>query len=177
MIIGDSLKISIAHGCFYIDPCDVSKIIGFNWRIFKIGNTSYVKSFKYSGGKPKETYYLHRLIMGVSKDTDMVVDHIDGNGLNNRKSNLRLLKRGQNATRQVNRERNGIMGVEKSGNLFFVRIKHDGKRYYIGKFNDEVMAGMAYDKAAIYFRGDLAILNFPDLVDQHSELVLRDFLK
>jgi hypothetical protein len=174
LIDGKKLMISVSCGKFIIDAADARFLCGYNWRIFKIGNTSYVKSFSYSNGKPRKTFYLHRLLLDL-KNSPLVVDHIDGDGLNNSRSNLRVLTRGQNAARTVNGERNQFTGLSKEHGLYYVRLKHNNVAYHIGKYSDPVIAAMAYDKAALELRGELAILNFPDLVDQHHNIKLRDY--
>lgn len=176
LIDSRKLEITVQSGKFTIDADDISKIVGYNWRVFKIGNTHYVKAFEYSAGKPRNTYYIHRIIMGLGKEKDgIVVDHIDGNGLNNSKENLRTLDRGQNCARSVNRKNKDFKGLNLRGSSYYVYVQHLGKKYHVGKFEDKIIAAMAYDKAAIDLLGDLAVLNLPDLVCEHENLKLRDY--
>jgi hypothetical protein len=75
-----------------VDDEDWDLIKGYNWYSVKMRNTHYVRAtIPKSGGKK---VYLHRLIMGEPED--MMVDHIDGNGLNDQKSNLRICTNAEN---------------------------------------------------------------------------------
>jgi hypothetical protein len=93
------------------------------------------------------------------------VDHIDGDGLNNVRSNLRVCTHAQNCrNRAVSRARkNGFKGVtrRRANGKWRVRIMVNYKLIYIGDFDDEIAGAHAYDKAAIRYHGKFAQLNFP----------------
>ena len=95
----------------------------------------------------------------------LVVDHIDRNGLNNCKANLRLCTQAQNV-RNVTSVRGGsskYKGVrwDKIRRKWCVGVRVNNKRYYVGHFADEMAAGRAYDKKAKVLHGEFACLNFP----------------
>lgn len=96
-----------------------------------------------------------------------VVDHINGNRFDNRKENLRICTRSQNAQNRGPKNGKKYKGVFKqvSGNSvgYSVEIKCDGRRYYVGRYKDEKSAALAYDRAAIKIHGKFARLNFPEL--------------
>ena len=89
------------------------------------------------GGK-KMIVMMHRQIMGLGWDTSIQVDHIDGNGLDNRRSNLRKCNNSQNHMNQrpVKNNTSGCMGVyfDKRHNHYDVFINVDRKRFYGGCF-------------------------------------------
>jgi hypothetical protein len=97
----------------------------------------------------------------------MFVDHIDHNGLNNRRSNLRLCTAQQNARnhRPQLRGSSKYKGVSwrQDGKVFRALIWHNGKSINLGRFKNEIDAAKAYDKAAKKYFGEFAYLNFPDL--------------
>ena len=107
---------------------------------------------------------MHRLIMDEPKG--LIVDHRDHNGLNNRRSNLRLCTNAQN---QYNRlplkggtsRHKGVCWC-KSHNKFNAYIYQRSKRYHLGWFVNEDDAARAYDKKARELFGEYAYLNFPD---------------
>jgi hypothetical protein len=106
---------------------------------------------------------LHRLIMkaGVGQQ----VDHRDGNGLNNRRDNLRLCDRRGNARNtdlRVNNE-SGFKGVYwyRRDSEWKAQIKIDGKVKHLGCYSDARDAAEAYDRAALSLFGEYAWTNFP----------------
>lgn len=108
-----------------IDLEDVEKCKQFKWHIRRAPNTNYAVSSEY----PKRRF-LHQLIMNYY-DLDMDIDHINRNGLDNRKSNLRIISHSKNITNQG--RGTGVKQVP-SGN-FQAIITKDAKPIYLGTFN------------------------------------------
>jgi hypothetical protein len=111
--------------------------------------------------------YLHRAISGAEAGSD--VDHIDGDGLNNSRANLRACNAKENAgNRRKNRHyRNGATssrykGVGLAGNGWTVRVAHQ----HVGWFESEEEAARAYDDAARRYYGEFARVNFPNEGEQ-----------
>jgi len=102
---------------------------------------------------------MHREIIKVGND--MVADHINHKGLDNRKANLRAATIAQNAWNRQ-RKRSGFMGVvwNKQMRKWRVNISHEGTCRHIGYFDDEVEAAKAHDRAAKKYHGEFASLNF-----------------
>lgn len=106
--------------------------------------------------------YLHRAILEYNDRND--IDHIDGNPLNNVRSNLRVCSRAENARNA--RVRTGgtsrFKGVRwhSQNKNWQARITVNGKDRHIGIFGSEVDAAVAYDVAAKVFFGCFAKLNF-----------------
>lgn len=108
----------------------------------------------------KRTTSIHRLIMG--EPADMVVDHIDGNTLNNRKSNLRVCTQRQNTTNR--RTAYGVIpytGVSLSPDGRFMATVCVGWNIVIGRFATAELAAEAHDSAAKFYHGEYGGLNFP----------------
>jgi hypothetical protein len=93
------------------------------------------------------------------------VDHIDGNTLNNQRSNLRIVNRFQNGMNQGKHKNNtsGYKGVNSNGFNYMARIRVNGERIYIGTYSTVEEAGRAYDNKAKELHGEFAKLNFPNL--------------
>lgn len=109
---------------------------------------------------------MHRLIM-VPRGS-MVVDHINGNGLDNRKSNLRVCSTGQNMANKGPSASHGFKGVTRRGGKgpWIAEIAPEGHHIYLGIFRTIEEAARAYDVAARKWYGEFAYLNFPDKIDE-----------
>lgn len=108
-----------------------------------------------------KTVYLHKLLFGNPDNTE--VDHINGNRLDNQRSNLRLANHAQNNQNKGLRRDSttGYKGVclIKSTGLYLAYINAYGKRYYLGNFQDKESAARAYDEAAKKLHGEYAQTN------------------
>lgn len=112
---------------------------------------------------------LHRYILGAKQGE--MVDHRDGDGLNNRDHNLRLATPGQNRanSKKTCKNNEGFKGVVWVWQCrkWKANIAHGGKLYYLGLFEHKERAAMAYDRAAIAIHGEYAGLNFPERRDSY----------
>jgi hypothetical protein len=103
------------------------------------------------------------MVMGSKK----VIDHIDGNGLNNQLINLRFCTQSQNnanafLNKSSDKFSSKFRGVTKQYNKYKASIMKDGRAYHLGTFNSETAAAKAYDRKAKEFFGEFARLNFPE---------------
>ena len=136
-----------------VDERDYELVAGKQWFASPVANTCSAR--RKPGG------YMHRLILHAPPD--MEVDHVNGDGLDNRRSNLRLATHRQNGCNRP--KRHGLSsrykGVFWSGCVgkWCAQIK-DRKSLHLGCFSDEIDAALAYDVAALSLWGDFAHLNF-----------------
>jgi hypothetical protein len=103
---------------------------------------------------------MHRLIMGAEPGQE--IDHINGNGLDNRKENLRVATRKENQqNRHITWGNSTYKGVywEKQKNKWRARIFVSGKCVHLGFFLTEKEAAVAYNQGAIKYFGSFACLN------------------
>lgn len=153
-------EIKLTKGQFaLVDDSDYEAVNKQKWYASK-GNYTY-----YAQARPKKygpLIHMHRVIMGLA-DKLLFIDHIDGNGLNNQRSNLRIATRSDNNSHKTSVGVSGFMGVFRTSAInesYFSRIIKHGKRYYLGSFHTKEEAAMAYDKKAIELHGEFANLNF-----------------
>lgn len=134
----------------FVDDADLPLLEGRSWCAQRTRHHWYAVS---------KGVTMHRLLMGAP---GLQVDHIDGDGLNNRRSNLRI---GTNSQNQANRRRafgaSRFKGVhhEKRGKPWKAAIKISGEKIHLGSFDDEAEAARAYDRAALEHFGEFACTN------------------
>ena len=136
-------------------------------------NMLSVSSTKNSKHKTQNCHRLmHRQILGheprVTSDEPRttVIDHINRNGLDNRRANLRLATVAQNAWNSKKRRScSGYKGVcyDKAKRRWRAAIVHHGRRIHLGYFKDKIPAAKAYDDAAKKYFGQFARTNFNHL--------------
>jgi hypothetical protein len=146
-----------------IDDEDWEKVSKYTWSIHKHRQTFYVSTSITKGDGTNTKLRLHRFLMpGVR-----MVDHIDGNGLNNQKRNLRECTPRQNMQNQRVQERpksSKYKGVNRNKvrGVWQVYINIPGKHLYVGAYTEEVDAAHAYNRAAQEHFGEFAKLNEVD---------------
>lgn len=149
-----------------VDDCD-SDLAELNWRVEIHPHTEYTARMLHKNGKYLKSEFLHRVILerilgrSLSKNED--VDHIDNNGLNNKRSNLRIATRSQNMQNSRLRKDNtsGYKCVVKRTNgRYSARIYVNKKYMWLGTFDTPELAHRAYCEAAIEHFGEFA--NFGD---------------
>lgn len=144
-----------------IDDADAEAVLSMCWHANPHRNTwSAVHSLCVRGSR--KTLFLHRFLM--RPPAGLWVDHINGDGLDNRRSNLRVCTRQENSR---NRNANGqsrqpFKGIEPRDLRWVARINVNGRRIYCGAtYATPEEAARAYDRAALEHYGEFARLNFP----------------
>lgn len=149
---GDHIRCIVKSGrSFIFDNDDLPIVQQYIWSVDKNG---YV-----IGSKRK----LHRLLMGNPED---VVDHINGDPSDCRRSNLRIVTQ-HNNTKNSSLPKNsttGYKGVcwDKRAHKFMAHIHPDGTFKFLGYYDSPIEAAKAYDKAAAFYFGQFARPNFKE---------------
>jgi hypothetical protein len=162
---GRPVEIDLGKGLVaVIDDEDAELVDGFKWYAMKSRSVFYAAGWKHM---PPGRYFvhLHRLITNAQPEE--IVDHRDRNPLNCRRSNLRVVTKDQN---NWNRGPNFALARGKTSRfkgvffcrtnaVFVARITHEGKRCYLGSFDNEFDAARAYNSKARELFGEFAYLN------------------
>ena len=142
-----------------IDDEDYERVSRYHWCLSENRKTSYaVKHTRLPNGK-KVKFSMHRLITNAPKHLE--VDHKDGNGLNNTRSNLRLVTRSQNMMNKGKQSNghSGYKGVTRHRSKWNARIQANGKTTDLGLFSTPEIAAKIYDQAAETLHGEFALTN------------------
>lgn len=155
----DTVLLPLTKGHFaIIDASDFEKVAGWKWSALeRPGRSPY--AFRQQNDR---SIYLHRFILDAPAGMD--VDHIDGDGANCRRSNLRLATHAQNQRNYTKCKKptsSRFKGVFKKRGIWAARIKHNRKTIFLGSFVVEEDAARAYDAAAKRLFGEFAKPNFP----------------
>jgi hypothetical protein len=136
-----------------LDDYDFLVVSQYKWHLHSRQGLKYAITRPYVNGK-KTMVKMHRFILNVPNSLE--VDHINGNGLDNRKENLRFARRFENG-RNINvvRSKSGYKGVRWESGAW--RADIHGK--YLGRFKTPIEAAVAYDNFAIKNYGEFAKTN------------------
>lgn len=141
-----------------VDDGDFERVNRLKWHLHAGG---YAGCKDWSGGN--RTYvYMHRLILNAPRGTE--VDHINGNKLDNRRSNLRMATRKENSRngKGMPARKSQYKGISFYDNAYHVRVMLDGKQMNFGRYKSEHLAAKVYDYAALGLHREFSRLNFPD---------------
>lgn len=169
-------EIQLTHGKVALVDDDMFDYLNqWKWFAIKHRNTYYAARGKYNEGK-REHISIHRVVMNCIANDGKIVDHKDGNGLNNQKENLRICTSSDNSRNSKKhkkcsskfkgvrifrekyiRKRDNTLAIY--GVRWLASISTDNGRIHLGSFKTEEDAALAYNKAAIKYHGEFANLN------------------
>lgn len=160
-------RIGLSRGEYAIvDAKDYGWLSKHNWYVLEGQRTLYAyRRVRVRKGGKQGAISMHREIMGAAAGE--LVDHVNHNGLDNRRANLRKATRAQNAQ---NRRKPRVksksiykgLSWQKGQGKWSVRLQANGEHRSFGVFQDEREAAKAYDEAARKYHGEFAVLNYPD---------------
>lgn len=156
-----------SHLVALVDDENYDFLMQWNWYALKDNNTFYAIS-----NSPYQR--MHRVVMSAKKGE--LYDHVNGNGLDNRRINLRRCSVSQNG---MNRGKTGHLLSKYKGvswhirdKVWVVQIQKNNKSIYIGSFKSEIDAALAYNKKAKELFGEFAHLNVVPLVRYYQKPML-----
>ncbi len=148
------------------DDCATRSLLAqHEWKVYEHAKPG-APSRPYAVAHVGRTIYLHRLVMAAPEGVE--VDHVNGNPLDNRRANLRLATRSQNAANRPSYRGSsrfkGVCRANTQSPRWRAWILFEGKSRYLGSYHSEDEAARAYDAAAYEQWGEFAHLNFPEVV-------------
>lgn len=164
------IEIDLGNGYVaLVDECDAA-IAEMPWKLHRGGGGHLYASIQLRQQGKRACVLLHRFLM--QPEQGQVVDHINSNGLDNRRSNLRVCSQSENLRNRPG-WRNATVpfkGVRRNGKRFRASIMCKGIRYELGVFDSAELAAQAYAEAAARLHGDFANVghvvhdkNFPSI--------------
>ena len=139
-----------------VDDDDYEAVSQYKWNVLVAKHTVYARRYVPGNGN-KGSQFLHHFLLGCKR-----VDHIDRNGLNNCRNNLRPATVQQNACNKISvGGTSQYKGVYLNRKAWRAMIRIDKKKVHIGSYKTEIEAAKAYDAMAIKIQGEFARPNFP----------------
>lgn len=158
-----SVLIPLSRGLFAIvDEADYEAANSFRWSASPSYRGHYATRNSRAGPNTPRITLLHRFLLQAS--VGVFVDHINGDGLDNRRSNLRLCTCRQNAYNTGSRvgSSSRFKGVYLKGRRWKAQIRSETGVICLGTFDAEEDAARAYDDKARVLHGEFARLNLPE---------------
>ncbi|MFH1605408.1 MAG: AP2 domain-containing protein [Pseudomonadota bacterium] len=143
-----------------VDDEDYDWLMQWKWCVLGTENQYAIRGGRISDGDRRgKSILMHRELL--NPDPEQQVDHINGNGFDNRRSNLRLCTPNQNRQHITIRQHGQYKGVRQhDGGGWSSYISHDNKQEYLGYYTTEEEAAAAYNKRAVELFGEFADLNY-----------------
>jgi hypothetical protein len=158
------IKVGTSGDVALVNAADAARVRKYRWQLHKSDGPLRYARAEFWVNRKRLRLSMHRLVMDARPG--QVLDHIDGNGLNNQRANLRFCTHAENLRNRRKRlasEQNPYKGVylRQKGWLCIIRDPTLKQQMVIGVFDDPVTAAKAYDEVAARLFGEFASLNFP----------------
>lgn len=153
-----TVDIPLTQGLFSrISADDFDQVSQHKWSASKCCGKYYARRCHSDGS----VTYLHRFLMGLEKGERQVVDHINGDPLDNTRPNLRVCSQSANLqNKKMKPHSSPYMGVSLESGKWIARVSRNGKKLYLGSFDSAELAAIAYDLEISRIHGYGARINF-----------------
>ena len=157
-----------------VDAGDYEKVFGISWSAVINDGKIYATGWPEGLGK---SVRMHRLIMDFP---ETLTDHKNGNGLDNRRQNLRRATNKENGRNRLPTQRQRAakykgVTLNKPTGLWVATVRCDGKNLALGCFDSQEEAARAYDSAALFLYGEFAKPNFDESLPENPQAIRARF--
>lgn len=165
---GGTARIPLGNEMYALIDAQDAELVGqYTWQAVRDCATWYARRDICLPGRRKKTQRMHTLITGWP-----FTDHRNGDGLDNRRANLRQATKAQNnRNRRKTVGRSRLKGVSLYQGRWRAQIKFAGRQTHLGSFANEDDAGRAYDAAAREHFGEFSALNFPERGERSAHTI------
>lgn len=149
----------------WVDQADYAGLAQSKWYAQKRPHGRFYACRKVRDASGKQAMeQMHRRVLGLTEGDGFFADHVNGDGLDNRRRNLRACTPGENLCNVVGRSGSsrfkGVSFDFRKG-LWHAQVSRAQRKHHLGFFTNEQDAARAYDQAALRLHGEFARLNFP----------------
>ncbi len=157
-------EVSLTQGYVaLVDDGDYDWAMQYKWQVRRCGTKLYASRCTPGNPSERRTLYMHRELLNPIRG--ILCDHVDGDGLNNQRENLRAATRSQNGANAGMRPNNtsGFKGVGWQSRLgkWRARLKIGRRSLHLGLFDNPMDAARLHDRRARELFGAFAQVNFP----------------
>ena len=151
-------RVELSQGLFaLVDETDLEKVVKLNWHALADEHTHYAIAHVRTGGRYVRSWKMHRYLLEIDSPK-LIIDHVNGNGLDNRRCGLRTCTNAENLRnrRVSSNSRSRLKGAYwcEQGQRWRSSVLEDGKQKHLGYFDTPEEAHAAYCAEAQKLHGD-----------------------
>lgn len=159
----DGMEMVIEGGTVIVDAADYEELSRYRWRVrtTTTHGTRHIAVRSQLPGEVRGQVAMARHLLGLRRGDRKIADHVNGNTLDNRRSNLRIASPAESAANTKIKSNRDWKCVGKYGKKFYGAVQFHRERYSVGAFRCPTAAALAVDKKARELHGNFGTYNLP----------------